>query len=150
MIQRVAQAAVEVAGEIVGQIDRGMLVLVGVTTDDSENEAIMLAEKTAHLRIFSDETGKFNYSLLDTDGAALVVSQFTLYADVRKGRRPSFISAAPPDIAAPLVDTYATTLRRLGVPVQTGIFGAMMHVSLVNEGPVTLMIDSDTFRQSRH
>jgi D-tyrosyl-tRNA(Tyr) deacylase len=101
------------------------------------------------MRIFADEAGRFQHSLLDVGGAALVVSQFTLYADLRRGRRPSFAPAAAPEVAAPLVDQYATALRELGVSVETGIFGAMMQVSLTNDGPVTILLESDTFQQSR-
>ncbi|MBO9325808.1 MAG: D-tyrosyl-tRNA(Tyr) deacylase, partial [Roseiflexus sp.] len=110
----------------------------------------LLAEKTANLRIFADEEGRFNRSLLDIGGEALVVSQFTLYADTRRGRRPSFSNAAPPEIAAPLVDVFASELRRLGVAVNTGRFGAMMRVALVNDGPVTILLDSVIFREPRN
>jgi D-tyrosyl-tRNA(Tyr) deacylase len=149
ILQRVSQAAVRVDEQIVGEIGPGVLVLLGVTEGDSEEEAALLAEKTAHMRIFADAEGRFNHSLLDMQGAALVVSQFTLYADVRKGRRPSFAQAAPPDQAAPLVEAYSAALRTMGIDVQTGIFGAMMQVSLTNDGPVTIMLDSETFRQPR-
>lgn len=142
VLQRVSHASVEVEGRIVGQIGTGLLVLVGVGHGDTEAEARLLADKTARLRIFADEVGKFNRSLLDIGGSALVVSQFTLYADTRKGRRPSFTEAAPPEQAAPLVEAYCTALRDLGVPVETGVFGAMMRVALVNEGPVTVMLDT--------
>jgi D-aminoacyl-tRNA deacylase len=149
IIQRVSQASVEVEGEVVGAIGAGMLVLLGVGHSDGEAEARLLAEKTANLRIFSDEAGRFDRSLLDIGGSALVISQFTLYADTRKGRRPSFTEAAPPELAAPLVELYAGALRALGVPVATGRFGASMRVSLVNEGPVTIALDSATFSQPR-
>jgi D-tyrosyl-tRNA(Tyr) deacylase len=149
ILQRVSLASVTVDGTITGQIGTGLLALVGVTSDDSEAEATLLAEKTTTLRIFADEEGRFNRSLLDVGGAVLVVSQFTLYADVRKGRRPGFAHAAPPERAAPLVDTYSNTLRAAGVVVETGIFGAMMRVSLVNEGPVTIILDSDILKQPR-
>jgi D-tyrosyl-tRNA(Tyr) deacylase len=149
ILQRVSQAAVRVDEQIVGEIGPGVLVLLGVTEGDSKEEAALLAEKTAHMRIFADAEGRFNHSLLDIQGAALVVSQFTLYADVRKGRRPSFAQAAPPDQAAPLVEAYGAALRTMGIDVQTGIFGAMMQVSLTNDGPVTIMLDSETFRQPR-
>lgn len=142
VLQRVSRASVEVEGRIVGQIGTGLLVLVGVGHGDTEAEARLLADKTARLRIFADEVGKFNRSLLDIGGSALVVSQFTLYADTRKGRRPSFTEAAPPEQAAPLVEAYCAALRDLGVPVETGVFGAMMRVALVNEGPVTVMLDT--------
>ena len=138
-----------VAGQTVGAIDAGLLVLLGVGTGDSAVEAQLLAERTAQLRIFTDAEGKFNHSLIDIGGSALVVSQFTLYADTRKGRRPSFVAAAPPALAAPLVDSYVEALRGLGVAVSKGQFGAMMRVSLVNDGPVTIMLDSATFKQTR-
>ncbi|MGQ9926349.1 MAG: D-aminoacyl-tRNA deacylase [Chloroflexaceae bacterium] len=149
IIQVVSAASVEVNGQIVGRIGPGVLVLLGAGQGDTEAEARLLAEKTAYLRIFADEAGKFNHSLLDTGGGALVISQFTLYADTRKGRRPSFTSAAPPEAAEPLVDAYCDALRALGVTVETGIFGAMMRVALVNEGPVTIILDSDTYRLPR-
>jgi len=149
IIQRVSQASVEVEGRVVGAIGAGLLVLLGVGGDDGEAEARQLATKTAQLRIFADEAGRFDRSLIDSGGAALVVSQFTLYADTRKGRRPSFTDAAPPEIAAPLVDVYAAALRGLGVPVESGVFGASMRVALVNEGPVTISLDSATFRLPR-
>ena len=142
LIQRVAEAAVRVEGETIGAIERGLLVLVGVTEGDSEDDARQLAGKTANLRIFEDEQGKMNRSALDLGLAALVVSQFTLYADVRKGRRPSFVHAAPPEIARPLVDRFADELRALGLPVATGEFGAHMRIALINDGPVTIWIDS--------
>ncbi len=149
VIQRVSMASVEVEGRIVGRIGPGVLVLLGVGHGDSEAEARLLADKTANLRIFADEGGKFNHSLLDTGGSALVISQFTLYADTRKGRRPSFSGAAPPTEAEPLVNAYCAALRALGIPVETGVFGAMMRITLVNEGPVTITLDSDTFRLPR-
>lgn len=149
VIQRVSSASVQVEGAIVGAIGAGLLILLGVGQGDTEAEARLLAEKTAQLRIFADTEGRFNLALLDVGGAALVVSQFTLYADTRKGRRPSFTDAAHPSIAAPLVDVYAAALRDQGVPVATGSFGAMMQVHLVNDGPVTIILDSDTFRQPR-
>ncbi|MCU0491599.1 MAG: D-aminoacyl-tRNA deacylase [Chloroflexaceae bacterium] len=147
VIQRVSSASVTVAGQVVGQIERGLLVLVGITASDTATDAMHLAEKTANLRIFPDDEGRFNRSLLDVGGAALVVSQFTLYGDVRKGRRPSFIAAAPPEQAAPLVDAYAEGLRSLGIHVERGIFGASMQVALVNDGPVTILIDSDEVKK---
>jgi D-aminoacyl-tRNA deacylase len=149
VIQRVSSASVQVEGAIVGEIGAGLLILLGVGQGDSAAEARLLAEKTAQLRIFADAEGRFNLALLDVGGAALVVSQFTLYADTRKGRRPSFTDAAHPDIAAPLIETYAAALRELGVHVATGSFGALMQVSLTNNGPVTIILDSDTYRQSR-
>jgi D-tyrosyl-tRNA(Tyr) deacylase len=140
---------VRVEGSVVGEIGGGLLVLLGIAEGDTDAEARLLADKTAHMRIFADEAGRFQHSLLDVGGAALVVSQFTLYADLRRGRRPSFAPAAAPEVAAPLVDQYATALRELGVSVETGIFGAMMQVSLTNDGPVTILLESDTFQQSR-
>jgi D-tyrosyl-tRNA(Tyr) deacylase len=150
VVQRVSQASVTVGDEVVGAIGQGLLILLGIGVGDSEAEARLLAEKTANLRIFADEEGRFNRSLLDVGGEALVVSQFTLYADTRRGRRPSFSDAAPPEIAAPLVDIFADELRRLGVAVSTGRFGAMMRVALVNDGPVTILLDSAIFREPRN
>jgi len=147
VLQRVSSASVTVEGQIVGSIDTGLLILLGVAAGDSSSEATLLANKTAHMRIFSDEAGKFNHSLLDIQGAALVVSQFTLYADLRRGRRPGFSYAAPPDHAAPLVEAYIEALRRYDIHVETGIFGAMMHVALVNDGPVTILLESDMFQK---
>lgn len=132
-----------------GSIGQGLVVLLGVGQGDAPDEAELLAEKTAQLRIFADDAGRFNRSLIDVGGAALVVSQFTLYADTRKGRRPSFTDAAPPATAAPLVEAYAKALRALGVHVESGIFGASMRVALVNEGPVTISLDSAVFSQPR-
>lgn len=149
VIQRVREASVTVAGEVVGAIGNGLLILLGVCHTDTAEDAESLAEKIAQLRIFSDHEGKFNLSLLDVGGAALVVSQFTLYADTRKGRRPSFTAAARPEIAAPLVDAFAATLRTRNIPVATGVFGAMMQVALINDGPVTLVIDSAELRLPR-
>lgn len=150
VIQRVSEASVTVEGRVVGAIGQGLLILLGVGAGDGEAEAKLLAEKSANLRIFADDEGRFNRSLLDTGGEALVVSQFTLYADTRRGRRPSFSDAAPPEIAAPLVDAFANELRRLGIVVSTGQFGAMMQVALVNDGPVTILLDSATFREPRN
>lgn len=149
VIQRVTEAAVTVDNQVVGQIGAGLLILLGVGVGDSDAEVKLLAEKTVNLRIFADADGKFNRSLLDIDGAALVVSQFTLYADTRRGRRPSFTNAALPDVAAPLVEAFCGEMRRYGVPVATGRFGAMMKVALVNDGPVTITLDSATFREPR-
>lgn len=149
VLQRVSQASVEVAGQVVGRTGAGLLVLLGVGHGDTADEARLLAEKTAGLRIFGDEAGRFNLSLREVGGGALVISQFTLYADTRKGRRPSFTDAAAPDLAAPLVEAYAEALRALGVPVETGVFGASMRVALVNEGPVTIILDSDTWQLPR-
>lgn len=149
VLQRVSEAAVVVAGQSVGAIGHGLLVLLGVGAGDTEAEARLLAERTAQLRIFADQDGKFNLSLVEVGGSALVVSQFTLYADTRKGRRPSFSDAAAPETAEPLVEAYAEALRALGINVAKGRFGAMMRVSLVNEGPVTIILDSDRLKQPR-
>jgi D-tyrosyl-tRNA(Tyr) deacylase len=149
LIQRVSTASVEVEGKIVGRSGPGLLVLLGVGQGDGEDEAMLLADKTVGLRIFSDEAGRFNHSLLDVGGSVLVVSQFTLYADLQRGRRPGFSQAALPEVAAPLVERYVTAIRARGITVETGVFGAMMRVALVNEGPVTIMLDSETFNRSR-
>ncbi|MFQ3580802.1 MAG: D-aminoacyl-tRNA deacylase [Chloracidobacterium sp.] len=141
VIQRVTQASVTVGGDMVGRCGRGLCILVGVTHQDTEADADWLAEKTANLRIFEDTAGKMNQSLLEIGGGALVVSQFTLYGDARKGRRPSFTEAAPPTLAEPLVRRYADALRLLGVPVETGVFGALMQVEIHNDGPVTLVLE---------
>jgi D-tyrosyl-tRNA(Tyr) deacylase len=149
VVQRVSQASVEVEGRVVGQIDGGVLVLLGIGAGDGAVEAALLAEKIAHMRIFPDQEGRFNRSLLDVGGGALVVSQFTLYADTRRGRRPSFSAAAAPELAEPLVEAFVTVLRQRQVAVATGVFGAHMHVALVNDGPVTIILDSETFRAPR-
>jgi D-tyrosyl-tRNA(Tyr) deacylase len=141
VVQRVSQASVSVEGEVVGAIRRGVVVLVGVTHDDTEEQAEWLARKIAGLRIFEDNVGKINASLLDVDGAALVISQFTLYADTRKGRRPGFTDAASPEVAEPLVEHFAQALRDHGVPVETGVFGADMLVEIHNDGPVTILLE---------
>jgi D-tyrosyl-tRNA(Tyr) deacylase len=143
VVQRVSRAKVTVEGRVTGEIGAGLMVLLGVGREDSPAVAASLAEKVANLRIFEDEQGKMNRSLLDVKGAALVVSQFTLYGDARGQRRPSFISAAPPEQAAALYEEFNKALRGLGVSVATGIFQAMMSVELVNEGPVTILLDSD-------
>jgi len=143
-VQRVTEARVRVAGEIVGEIGAGLCVLVGVTHDDDASRAAKLATKVAHLRVFDDDAGAMNRSLLDTRGAALVVSQFTLYGDTARGRRPSWVAAAPPEQAEPLIDAFGAELAALGVPVATGRFRADMQVSLVNDGPVTLLIEVST------
>lgn len=141
-MQRVKRAAVTVEDETVGSIDRGLLVLLGIGHGDTPEVARSLAEKTVMLRIFEDTEKKTNLSLLDVAGAALVVSQFTLYADTRKGRRPSFTDAADPRLADELVEVFRQALAALGVPTAAGTFGAHMEVSLVNDGPFTLMLDS--------
>ena len=141
LVQRAAQARVSVDGDVVGEIGPGLCCLVGVTHVDDREAAVKLAAKLWHLRIFADENGHMNRSVADTSGELLVVSQFTLYGDTRKGRRPSFIAAAPPDDAARLIDDLAAELRRLGAKVATGSFGANMAVELTNDGPVTLMLE---------
>ncbi len=143
LIQRVSEAGVEVDGEVVGRIGPGLLVLLGIGATDAQADVAPMAGKIANMRIFPDQQGRFNRSLLDTGGAALLVSQFTLYADTRKGRRPSFVHAAPPELAAPLVEQVAEALRGLGVPVELGRFGAKMRVALVNDGPVTIWLSDD-------
>jgi D-tyrosyl-tRNA(Tyr) deacylase len=143
VVQRVSRAKVTVEGRVSGEIGAGLMVLLGVGRGDSSTEAASLAAKVAHLRIFEDEQGKMNRSLLDLKGAVLVVSQFTLYGDARGQRRPSYISAAPPEQAAALYGEFNKALRELGVTVATGVFQAMMSVELVNEGPVTILLDSD-------
>jgi D-tyrosyl-tRNA(Tyr) deacylase len=142
VIQRVSHASVVVDGETVGQIGTGLLVLLGVGHADTEEDARYIATKVAGMRIFSDANGKFNLALEDVGGAVLLVSQFTLYADTRKGRRPSFIDAAPPEQAEALVERCALFLREMGAQVETGRFGAHMDVSLLNDGPVTILLDS--------
>jgi D-tyrosyl-tRNA(Tyr) deacylase len=141
LIQRVTEARVTVDGERIGEIGTGLCVLVGVTHGDDEKSATGLASKVAHLRVFDDDAGAMNRSLLDTGGAALVVSQFTLYGDTTRGRRPGWSAAAPPEVAEPLIETFGRELRALGVPVETGRFRADMQVTLVNDGPVTLMLE---------
>lgn len=141
IIQRVSHARVSVEGQTIAQIERGAVILVGIGPQDSEEQARFLAEKIATLRIYEDEAGKMNLSLLDVGGTAIVVSQFTLYADVRKGRRPSFTDAALPEIASPLVERFAGYLREQGVPIQTGEFGAHMLVEIANDGPVTIWME---------
>jgi D-tyrosyl-tRNA(Tyr) deacylase len=142
VIQRVSSAQVTVGGEVVGRIGRGFLVLLGVTAADGATEAGLLARKIAGLRVFEDGDGKMNLALADVGGAVLAVSQFTLYADVRKGRRPSFIAAARPEQAAPLYERFCALLRAEGLEVQQGIFQAEMQVALVNDGPVTIWMDT--------
>ena len=141
LIQRVSRAAVTVDGRRVAEIGPGVVILVGVGPGDGEQQARYLAEKIANLRIFEDEAGKINRSLLEMGGAAIVVSQFTLYADTRKGRRPSFTDAAPPEIAGPLVERFAALLEEQGVPTRTGEFGAHMLVEIANDGPVTIWME---------
>lgn len=140
--QRVAGARVIVDGEVVGEVARGLCVLLGVARADGAEEAAGLARKVARLRVFEDEDGRFDRSLLDVAGGALVVSQFTLIADTRKGNRPSFGDAAPPEQAEPLYERFCDELHALGVPVATGVFGARMQVELANDGPVTIVLDA--------
>jgi D-aminoacyl-tRNA deacylase len=149
VIQRVSEASVTVGGAIVGQIGSGLLVLLGAGAGDAAADAELLAEKIVNLRVFADADGRFNSSLVDVGGGALVVSQFTLYADTRRGRRPSFSDAAVPELAVPLIDTFVVALRRSNIDVATGVFGAHMRVALVNDGPVTIMLDSATLREPR-
>jgi len=144
VVQRVSKGSVVVGDQKVAEIDKGVVILVGVGSGDTEMEAEWLAEKCAYLRIFEDEDGKTNLSLQDVKGEALIVSQFTLYADARKGRRPSFIDAAPPEIAEPLVKTFAETLQSFGIPVQMGVFGAHMMVKIENDGPVTILLERES------
>ncbi len=141
LIQRVSYGSVTVNGEVIAKIGAGLVILLGIGHGDSAEQAAFLAEKIATLRIFEDEQGKINRSVLDAGGEAIVVSQFTLYADARKGRRPSFTDAAPPEIASPLVDYFATLLRDQGVPTQQGRFGAEMRVEIHNNGPVTIWLE---------
>ena len=143
VIQRVSRASVTVDGRVAGEIGVGLLILLGVSRTDNPESTSYLAEKIANLRIFSDAAGKMNLSVLDTGGAALVVSQFTLYGDTRGGRRPSYIQAAPPEEASRLYQEFVRSLRSLGVRVETGVFQAHMQVELVNDGPVTILVDSE-------
>lgn len=141
VIQRVRRASVAVNGKIIAEIQKGMVILAGVGPEDNENVILAMAQKAARLRIFEDDQGKMNLSILDVPGQAIVVSQFTLYGDTRRGNRPSFIGAAPPDTARPLIDRFAGALREQGVPTQTGEFGANMLVSIENDGPVTILLE---------
>jgi D-tyrosyl-tRNA(Tyr) deacylase len=141
-VQRVARASVTVDGKVVGAIAAGALVLLGVAADDAETDVAYLAEKITGLRIFEDADGKMNASLADIGGSMLVVSQFTLYGDCRKGRRPSFTDAAPPELAERLYERFVVVVRQLGIPVETGRFRANMQVELINDGPVTMLLES--------
>lgn len=138
MLQRVSGAQVRAEGSVVANIGRGLVLLVGIEPEDTSEDVRVAVEKIAHLRVFSDELGKMNLSIGDVEGEVVVVSQFTLLGDVRKGRRPSFTGAAPPDLAAPLVDEMVNRFRQLGIETRSGVFGAAMEVDLVNDGPVTL------------
>jgi len=142
VVQRVSEAKVTVEGEKVAHIENGLMVLLDVGQEDQEQDVIFLADKLANLRIFSDDNGRLNLSVLDIDGEVLVVSQFTLYGDCRKGRRPSFSSAAPPELAKELYERFVDRLRSHGLKVETGVFQAHMEVSLINDGPVTLLMSS--------
>jgi D-tyrosyl-tRNA(Tyr) deacylase len=143
VVQRVSRAKVTVDGQVTGEIGAGVMILLGVGKEDTSVVAAAMAEKLANMRIFEDAAGKMNLSLLEVKGNALVVSQFTLYGDARGQRRPSFISAAPPNLAKKLYEEFCEALRKLGLNVATGIFQAMMSVELVNEGPVTILVDSE-------
>jgi len=143
VVQRVSRVRVTVNGEVTGEIAAGLMILIGIGRDDTSAVALTMAEKIANLRIFEDDQGKMNRSLLEVNGSALVVSQFTLYGDARGQRRPSFIAAAPPEQAKKLYEEFSEGLRTLGISVATGLFQAMMSVELVNEGPVTILLDSD-------
>ncbi len=150
LLQRVSHANVVVDEQIVGQISQGLLVLLGVGQDDSRAQVKLLADKIVRLRIFEDDQGKMNRSLLDINGQVLIVSQFTLYADTRRGRRPSFTDAAPPALAEPLVEYFKATMAAYGLTVASGIFGAYMQVELLNDGPVTIWLDSEEALLPKH
>ena len=143
VVQKVSQSSVKIEGEIVGAIDKGYMVLVGITNGDDELLVEKMVDKLVNLRIFEDENDKLNLSLLDVGGSVLSISQFTLYANCKKGRRPSFINAAKPDISSPLYDFFNKKLEEKGINVERGVFGAMMEVSLINDGPVTIILDSN-------
>lgn len=142
VIQRVSEASVEIEGKINGEIKEGFMVLVGITNDDNKEVVEKMADKLIHLRIFEDENEKLNLSLMDVKGEILSISQFTLYANCKKGRRPSFLDAAKPDLSKPLYEYFNEYLTKKGIHVETGIFGAMMNVSLINDGPTTIILDS--------
>ena len=142
ILQRVSEASVTVSGQVIGQIQKGWLALVGIAPEDTPENASWLADKVANLRAFTDSEDKMNLSVIDVQGSVLVVSNFTLYADCQKGRRPSFIGAARPEVAEPLVQAFCNALKKLGVPVEQGQFGADMRVQLVNDGPVTLIVEN--------
>ncbi|MFQ3592527.1 MAG: D-aminoacyl-tRNA deacylase [Gemmataceae bacterium] len=142
VLQRVSRAAVRIDGQVVGSIDQGLLVLLGIAPSDGSDQVQWLAEKIVNLRLFADDQGKMNRSLLQVGGSALIVSQFTLYGDARKGRRPSFTDAAPPPVAIPLYEAFIAAVAAFGIPTATGRFGADMAVELVNDGPVTLIVDT--------
>ena len=142
VLQRVSRAQVEVEGRVTGAIAAGLVVLLGIHREDTERDLAWLVEKIVHLRIFDDEQGLMNRSLVDIHGELLIVSQFTLHGDCRKGRRPAWTSAAPPDVARQLYDDFITACRQRGIPTQTGVFQAMMDLTLTNAGPVTILLDS--------
>lgn len=142
LVQRVTEGSVSIEGKVRGQIEKGLVILLGITDNDTEEDALFLAEKCANLRIFSDREGKFNLSCLEEKGEILVISQFTLYGDTRKGRRPSFIHAAPPEISEPLYRKFIDKLKKMDLKVEEGVFGARMKVKIYNDGPVTLMVES--------
>ncbi|MBH9967137.1 D-aminoacyl-tRNA deacylase [Rossellomorea oryzaecorticis] len=142
VLQRSKEASVTVGGEVAGQIEKGFVLLVGITHGDTEEDARYLADKIVNLRVFEDESGKMNHSLLDVEGEILSISQFTLYGDCRKGRRPNFMEAAKPDHALPLYEYFNKVLKENDVKVETGVFGEMMDVKLTNDGPVTLILES--------
>jgi len=146
LIQRVTKASVSIEGKVVGSIGKGLVILLGVKLGDTNDDANFLADKSVNLRIFADQEGKFNLSALDVGGELLAISQFTLYGDTRKGRRPSFIDAAPPEISEPLYEKFVTYLRQSGLKVATGEFGAMMLVEIHNDGPVTILLESKESR----
>jgi len=149
VIQRVSRASVEIDNKVVGSIGNGFVVLLGITMEDDEKDAEYLANKTANLRVLEDNAGKMNVSLLESQGEVLAISQFTLYSDTRKGRRPSFIKAAPPEKAEPLYNAYINYLEKFNIKIATGVFGAMMMVNIHNHGPVTIIIDSEDRNRSR-
>jgi D-tyrosyl-tRNA(Tyr) deacylase len=149
VIQRVSRASVEIDNKVVGSIGNGFVVLLGITMEDDEKDAEYLANKTANLRVLEDNAGKMNVSLLESQGEVLAISQFTLYSDTRKGRRPSFIKAAPPEQAEPLYNAYINYLEKFNIKIATGVFGAMMMVNIHNHGPVTIIIDSEDRHRSR-
>lgn len=142
VVQKVSQSSVKIEGTVVGAIDKGYMVLVGITNGDDETLVDKMVDKLVNLRIFEDENDKLNLSLLDVQGSILSISQFTLYANCKKGRRPSFIDAARPDVSSPLYDYFNQKLEEKGIKVERGVFGAMMEVSLINDGPVTIILDS--------
>ncbi len=150
VIQRVSHASVEVDKEIIGEINKGLVVLLGINHHDGEEDADYVADKLVHLRIFQDENDKMNLSLKDVAGGILVISQFTLYANTRKGRRPSFINAALPEKAEPLYNYFIQELQKMGIRISQGQFGAMMHVHIHNDGPVTIILDSEDRHKPRN